>query len=139
MAELSYYEGQKPEWVDFDVCTELPPKVNSEVDIFHRKRFPDDKWIMNSSMPELEVIMAIMFFTSHTVHFFLKYIGFSRISSQIIVIFFFFLSNPILISLLFVINFQTQSIYFLCVNIYAEWYHPYVYPGRLFKREEKGG
>ncbi|XP_048326811.2 cation/H(+) antiporter 3 [Ziziphus jujuba] len=84
MDELMYNERQKPELVDFDVCTELPPKVNSECDIFHRLGDRNDEWIMTSSMPELEVTMAMMFFMSHIVHFFLKYIGFPRIANQII-------------------------------------------------------
>ncbi|KAF3432879.1 hypothetical protein FNV43_RR23981 [Rhamnella rubrinervis] len=78
------YEKQHDDWVKFDVCTELPPLVNSENNIWSKKRVPQDKKMMTNSMAELEVIMALMFFSSQAVHFVLRHFGLPKIASQII-------------------------------------------------------
>ena len=80
------YEGHSDNWVKFDVCTELPPRVNSEGNFLKKsKKLHQDEYIVANSMAELEVIMAIMFFTFQAVHFVLKHFGLPKIASQIIV------------------------------------------------------
>ena len=71
--------------VKFDVCTELPPRVNSENNIWSKSKFPHEKFIMTNTMAELEVVMALMFFTSQALHFVFKQFGLPKIASQIIV------------------------------------------------------
>ncbi|KAF3448410.1 hypothetical protein FNV43_RR09123 [Rhamnella rubrinervis] len=70
--------------VKFDVCTELPPRVNSENNVWSKSKVPHDKVIMTNSMAEVEIVMALMFFASKAVHIVLKHFGLPKIASQII-------------------------------------------------------
>lgn len=90
--EFFTYDKQHDDWVKFDVCTELPPKVNSEGYSWSKKKVVQDPKIMTNSMAEVEVMMALMFFASQAVHFVLKHFGLPKIASQIIVCNFFFSS-----------------------------------------------